>query len=534
MQISPEQRTKLLEVATYEGFVFSVIVLLQTFFQILTFDYVGSFLTRGDGTTGNPIFASYFLIFTLAATLSTLSRAGKSWLRVFLFVALFMETWAVLMTGTRSGWIGFIAVLLIFLIFGFVKSSSHARRQLFAPVFVIVLFAVLLSMFGSIVRSNTEPSDQQGSVPVSSQSISQREAIWMYGINVFIHHPFIGIGLDNMAAYYRLHHPSDIDPSSGVTFDQVHNLLLQILVTTGLLGGACMVAFGYIVFRKPERFLYADDLTVPAYAAALTGILIGAFFNPLDVLSWTIILYCCAALLSADSIEFTLGSAWWKIGAVSVLVFALLGTFACTCISAADVFYQKAQSSFGIQSVHYYKIAVDLNPFTPATVTAYDAAFANIYDALPPKMGWLQAMNPHLGITYISNGKVEAYIGYTTKNFDLFNRGIADLDKGLALEPNSAPIMGNVAAWHVEAGQLDVAAQLLQDVLKIDPSNEPAAQLLTDVYVKQGKYSMAYDALTRAYMIDPLNHVNIKHILNVAKKNGDKIKYQVDYELSAG
>jgi hypothetical protein len=55
MQLEGAQWATILDVVVYQGPIFSLLVLVQSFLQVLTFDYSSSVLTRGDGATGNPM-----------------------------------------------------------------------------------------------------------------------------------------------------------------------------------------------------------------------------------------------------------------------------------------------------------------------------------------------------------------------------------------------------------------------------------------------------------------------------------------------
>jgi len=78
---------------------------------------------------------------------------------------------------------------------------------------------------------------------------SGRLAFWRSAVNIFLAHPFIGVGLNAFGDAY-----SSYDLSSGkFRVEQAHNDYLQILADAGIAGFACMAAFIYLFVKKALR-----------------------------------------------------------------------------------------------------------------------------------------------------------------------------------------------------------------------------------------------------------------------------------------
>ena len=203
LQLDREDWQTLLNVVTWQGPVFAVFVLVQSFFQVLTYDYAGSFLTRGDAATGNPVYAAYFLVFAIAAAIAVAVRATSAWQRVMYSVFLFLEVWALVMTGTRSGWIGLAAVLVVFFVWA---GASKQRKNFVAPVLVGAAFLSVLALSSPVLRVDaplTQSVSSVGAASTSSQSVSDRLVLWRLVLHTIAQHPLLGVGADNFGSYTR-------------------------------------------------------------------------------------------------------------------------------------------------------------------------------------------------------------------------------------------------------------------------------------------------------------------------------------------
>ncbi len=115
-----------------------------------------------------------------------------------------------------------------------------------------------------------------------------RWQIWRAAADLFRDRPLTGWGTDTFQIAFGKHRPADYaDAEWDVTPTRAHNVVLHVLATQGLLGGAAAAVLaaglGLAVVRAWRRSAPADRPTVVAVAAALTA------FVAQDVFGFTVV-----------------------------------------------------------------------------------------------------------------------------------------------------------------------------------------------------------------------------------------------------
>jgi len=207
-------------------------------------------------------------------------------LRTLAAITLVCCAGALVLTASRGGFASFLAVLVLGAVY-IARQAKSRRWLLIGGGFVAVLALVL---FFGLVRSPWVQEDQ---------SAAMRLLFWGFALTLFVRSPIIGVGYGNFRDLYNL--PGI---TSGV-FD-VHNLYLQLLSETGLLGFlsfACLIA---LVIRRCLRNLRRKDLdlrTVVNFAGlgAVVALLLHGFVDFLFIVSpqFTALFWLILALVVA-------------------------------------------------------------------------------------------------------------------------------------------------------------------------------------------------------------------------------------------
>ncbi|NTV52113.1 MAG: hypothetical protein HGA76_03750, partial [Candidatus Firestonebacteria bacterium] len=206
----------------------------------------------------------YMLAVTLAGARLFFSRAAER--RIWILPCLLLAT-ALIMTYTRSSWLGALAA---FLILGFAKDWRF-------PAVGLLLLAGFLWLFPQTQFS-------QRVFSVNSKTITsntERKLMWDSGLKLLRDQPFWGYGVDNLGRVYgRYVHPEAIEQSP----PHVHNTLLQLAINGGVLAvvfflwlaAALLVvgfkAWGSLRAAAPERAGEVLGLTAAAAAFLINGL----------------------------------------------------------------------------------------------------------------------------------------------------------------------------------------------------------------------------------------------------------------------
>ncbi len=137
---------------------------------------------------------------------------------LWLVVALLMVIWALLMTQTRSAWLGLVAGFA--LIVGF-------RKKLFLPVLPLLPLSLFLLSPDAIkqrISSLFDPTDV---------TFNDRLFMWQSGLEIIRDHPWTGIGMGGLKRVYREYkHP--LASTEGTS--HLHSNALQVTAERGFIG----------------------------------------------------------------------------------------------------------------------------------------------------------------------------------------------------------------------------------------------------------------------------------------------------------
>jgi hypothetical protein len=192
----------------------------------------------------DPGFTAAVLVFIIFQSLQHIST--KSY-QLLLGLSLF----ALALTFSRSGYLSFIVALIFFILraHGFRK---HAKTLFFAAVFLIAIVITSPKPFGEGVNLTR------------TYSIFSRLENNQYGLNLFLAHPFTGIGFNTLRFL------SSTDPISRST-SGISNSFIFIVTTAGIIGLICFIYFLKKVFSLSQNN--------PYFQAGLIGLLVNSLTN---------------------------------------------------------------------------------------------------------------------------------------------------------------------------------------------------------------------------------------------------------------
>jgi len=237
--------------------------------------------------------------------------------QIMLATAIIIMGVAVVLTSSRGGILGFVAVFLFIILVNFLSGRwmgerrSQAERSTVQRKIGTALAGVtlIIMILGVVLFVGGDDSLLRG-IGVANSNVdisSGRLHFWPIAIRIFLDHPFIGAGFDAFGVAFTKY-----DTWSGaLRVEQAHNEYLQTLADSGLAGFACIAGFIYLLFRKGLRTISdAKGLRREAAIGALAGcfgILIHSFFDfPLRTPSnaFFFLLLCAVATVPIKSSRF--------------------------------------------------------------------------------------------------------------------------------------------------------------------------------------------------------------------------------------
>ncbi|MCR4427923.1 MAG: O-antigen ligase family protein [Caldiserica bacterium] len=222
------------------GFLVALYGLLQAFsLEILPRDFIRQDWTGPFSTIGNPIFLGSYLLLLIPLPFTLLSE-GKT-IKNFFLVSLSLFFLACLvLTGSRGAWLGFVALLVFFLL------SARGKKWFiysFAGV-SLILVALLFFLNPGSVNLKERASNIADLNP--RNTLVNRWNIWIRALPAILRYPVFGWGPDSFGVAFPQFSPEESLSLFGSSFayvDKAHNDLIQIAVTLGIGGLIAYILF---------------------------------------------------------------------------------------------------------------------------------------------------------------------------------------------------------------------------------------------------------------------------------------------------
>ncbi|MBP6942665.1 MAG: O-antigen ligase family protein, partial [Candidatus Buchananbacteria bacterium] len=287
---------------------------------------------RLDSTIGNPGYVGGYLLFGMFFTLILLFRRKNWYLRGLYGVALVLQLLILIQTQTRGAYLGLIAgaglLLPYFIYLGLrailghqqpsaIGQKAHRQSIIGAALITVALGVVVLgaglavyqNRNADFVRMNPALS-RLTSISLSEATAKNRLLVWGIALEAIKQKPILGWGYENFQYPFNyFFNPELREP----WFDRSHNLIIDRLITGGVIGLLVYLSFllapiimmwrGYYQRREAlnDRYLALPIIiTVTLLAYGIQNMFI---FEALVTYIPLIVLLSFAAALSGRSYE---------------------------------------------------------------------------------------------------------------------------------------------------------------------------------------------------------------------------------------
>ncbi len=228
----------------------------QEFLNIGPSSFIRDNSLRVYGTFGQPNPFAGYINMTLMVTLA-LALLARCWkICVMAAIATVFLFGVEYFTNSKGGLLA-LAVTTLFIVFvGFPR-----LRILFSAAGIAILGAIEAFLAGKLPESLFLPLlTKIGLVGISFSSPSpdnyansERVAHWYVGIQMFINHPLLGVGIGNYQFDYAQYAPGIFVLPLG----HAHNYYINIAAETGMIGLLCFLAFLVTIFFAGGRSIHA-------------------------------------------------------------------------------------------------------------------------------------------------------------------------------------------------------------------------------------------------------------------------------------
>ena len=255
-------------------------------------------------TIGNPNFVGTFALILTVFTMG-LYVSFRKWFYLF-FSLLFSTT--LMVSETRSAWLAFIVVVLIYLVYLWSKKKAFVPLLLFLGMSLGINYILILNQPKTPKPVATKAKEIKKQVDVTNEYAgSGRLKIWEISLGVIKDHPLVGCGPEQLKNTLKKEKKEDYiayKKYKGNTIDRAHNEYLQHAINSGipyLIIYMALVMFCIVNAFKHVRtnpFLESALLVVVAY-------LFQAFFN-ISVIAVAPIFWFFLGILAMSESNFPL------------------------------------------------------------------------------------------------------------------------------------------------------------------------------------------------------------------------------------
>lgn len=227
-------------------FIFSAVLI--AFYAILeVFHFVpdlGAKWPRTSSIMGNPIYLAAYLIFPLTIACTKI-KAQSKWSRNDAVAAVIIFL-GIVTTATRGVFLGLLLGGFIGLFVYFLQKIHWKKMFLFSSL-------LLVSLVGCLILARTlipETSSLSRFVRFNDQSSGSRLEFWKMALREVPEHPFFGVGYENYYVISEKNYSSVLYGNEASYTDKPHNALIEILVSSGVIGLVLYFVFLFYVFRS--------------------------------------------------------------------------------------------------------------------------------------------------------------------------------------------------------------------------------------------------------------------------------------------
>jgi len=370
-----------------------------------------------------PNFMGVFLNLTLMLAIPRLAVTRSTFGKILLALWILSALGLVYLSSSRGGWLG-LAAGLAFLawiearrFFPRIKQFIKALRPVVLMVLVLVLLIMAAGAGYLLYRQTLQPTH-------TSNFLESRNYLWIPAWNAFINHPLVGQGPFTFVSSYLV--TNSVPPSQ--LFVYAHSIYLDVLSSSGLLGGAAFLFLLFSLYRVLKRGLASppgEQRTVAiGAAAALAAFLVHGFF---------------------DSVHHTIPTCLWML---AVILGALAGT---TPSQKKSRLGSGLLLSLLVAGAMWVNVSLML-PMSRGVL----AADSGDWEKAASELQLASIQDPGSSIAYQQLGLAESALASTGEPGSLA-LAIQAFERTVQMDPNWALNHANLAALYRAAGDLPSA-----------------------------------------------------------------------------
>lgn len=244
----------------------ALVTIIETAAVLLQITLGKTYFGRPPGTLGEANAASGFIAMGSVFVFALLKNKKSVFVGLFILLA-------IIFSDSRTGFLMFLVVCL--------GVAANRLRKIKLITYLFLLPIVIFPVFVFFTKA---------SVLRPESKFENRALFWKMGLMQFGKSPFLGYGAESGEVIYDQAFEKAEMPLLGMMVDRSHNLIIDIILWSGILG---LIPFSLWFYQETKNLLMKKKyLSI----FALTGWLIFSFLQPLGVSHWIMLLFILRCL----------------------------------------------------------------------------------------------------------------------------------------------------------------------------------------------------------------------------------------------
>ena len=517
--------------------------------------------SRVFSTLGQPNWLAAWLIALIPVTWSLILKTGsklKSYKFLIYFSLSILLFWAMIFTKSRSGYLGFAVASIIF--WGLTAWQNRREiKTLFLPLILVGAGIFIICLISGTewtpslkdlikkpsAATQAQTAAQAGATALETggtESSTIRRIVWTGAIQVWLHYPIFGTGVETFAYSYYLYRPAEHNLTSEWDFiyNKAHNEYLNFAAnsgTAGILSYLAIVGFTiYLFFKKQKKDNQDSFKTVNLKFALLAGyvsILVTNFFG-FSVVPIQLEFFLFPAIAVAILIPATEYNAKNKILDNSqktyialVACAALFVLFSTSRYWYADTLYATGQAYNKVSrqdiAAGYLTRAINLSPNQPLFYSELATSYAGLALAYNQQKQTDQATQfSNLAVSEADKAvslspanvnfrriQFSVFVMLSTINPNYMINARNTLVAAVAEAPTDAKLYYNLGLVYARTGQMNQALTTFKKAVELKADYKDARLAYAYLLISQKQYSEARDQLNYILTnIDPTDSLS--------------------------
>jgi len=237
---------RIINVAVWSGLLVAIYGVLQIFnIDFIAWAEAPYITQRAMSSLGQPNFLASFLLLIIPLGVYLVYKNSSSLGRVFYTVTVLIQVVCLFFTSSRGAFLSLIAMVLIFTLYLLLRSSLSTRKKILS---VLVLFVMMIG--GVIGMEKALPGRFSSLIDYEGGSVAARVNFYQAAADAISKKPVFGYGLESGESIFIKYYQADwaINGDVNSTADRAHNIVLDILLTTGFWGLIFFIVLYYSFF----------------------------------------------------------------------------------------------------------------------------------------------------------------------------------------------------------------------------------------------------------------------------------------------